>query len=359
MTGFRGFRPVRIGDPGLGQVTPRIVDLLQRTRAWARAIVLVSFLGAGALLALCGFALVRRDPAALPLLAVLGIPALLLLVLAVPLRRFTRAVDRMVLVSPGASVFSAFEHLGSFWRRAGILVAALLALTVGGLLLAIWLGNGEPVAMLRDPQGWMERQKARAQERIAAERATPRGQSPLALKPAPFGRGSREWLPVAYPPASPGRSFSFEEIGEVCRSADATFLCLVNFPGEDFRGGTRRIFTRKDTAFTLLSRMDGSREILDMTMERSRTWHLRLAPPVGAPLMKTTYEAARYDTYGQEPLFAFATGSLDCLGSGSGRFRVVDLARGESTLPDRLVVDFEMECGRDLFAGRLSFQAER
>jgi hypothetical protein len=357
LTGFRGFRPVRVMDPGLGQVTPRIVDLLYRTRAWARVIALVLFLGAAAFFALYGFALSRLDPAAPLVMGAAAGLALLFLVLALPLARFSRAVDRLAPESQGLSVASALEHLGSFWRRSGILVATFLALTISGLLLVMWLGSGELVAMIRDPRGYLEHDAASQKRMSARERATWRGQSPFILKPVGFRRDAPRWNPVTYPPASPGRSFAFEEIGGVCQSADTTFFCLVNFPGEAFRGGSRRIFTGKETAFTLLPRRDGSRDILEVTMERSQTWHLRLAPPAGAPLMKTVYETSRYDTDGQEPLLALSAGSLPC--GSKGRFRVVDLAWGASQLPDRLVVDFELDCSQGILAsGRLSFQVD-
>lgn len=369
MTGFRGFRPGP-RNLGLGQVTPRIVDLLRRTRTWAVALALPLFLGVAFFLALCGFVLSRLDIAALPLLGVFGIPMVLLLVLAMPLLRFSRVVGRMTPGSRGPDVEAALAHLGSFWRRTGILLAASLGLAIAGWLFALWFAEKDPrlaelAAVARDPEGWRQGQEAEEQEWIEQERAERSRRSPLVLRPARFGRDSPLWIPIPNPPAAPGRTFAFAEIGEVCRIAETTFLCLINQPGEAFGGGSRQVFTRGGTALTILSRMDGVREILEVTLKKTgpvrsqpsamREQSLRLAPPTGFPLMTATY-VSRKDAQAGEPLLSFHRPHHSC--RGDGRFRVLDLAWGADGLPERLVVDFELGCDSSSLAGRLSIRAD-
>jgi len=341
------------GSLDLGQVTPRIVDRLHRTKTWARAVAVISFLSIAAVLVFCGAAWFHSEEEAFlaPLaLGLAGVLALAALLPAISLYRFAQTVEQMTQWNRGQSVASAFEDLGSFWRRAGCLLAGAL----GACFLILWLARPELasfVAAARNPQGTAQQEE---------KRETRPSRSPLVLREARFGRNAPLWVPTPNPPASPGRSFTFEEIGEACQVADTTFLCLINRPGEWVGGGSRQVITGDDAIFTVLPQTAGTREILEvaLTGNDDRPWRLRLGPQMGFPLMKITYEGTSESTIGTaHPFLAFYGGSLYCR-NDHGRFHVQELVWGADGLPDRLVVDFQVECDLGPPAlGRLSMQA--
>ena len=115
-----------------------------------------------------------------------------------------------------------------------------------------------------------------------------------------------------------------------------------------------------DAHFELLpiSYHEGDREYLKVTVEWGPTkeMSLGLGPPRGFPLMKMTYGRATNTGLGGVPFISFSKSS-DASCYGNGKFRIVDLAWGTDGLPDRLVADFEQECGEHSPAiGRLSVQ---
>lgn len=360
-----GVRP-GVGNRGFGQITPRIVDLLYRTATWARGIAVIAFLGIAAVLVFCGVAWFHTDPGASLVRVALSLAALLalaLLMLPLSLLRFARAVEPMTQWNQGESAGSAFEHLGFFWRRAGILLALYLLVALGGGLLVRQLASSEPalaafVAATRDPRAFARQQEEGKQALMRAERETRRGQSPLTLRPAAeqFGRNAPLWVPPPNPPASPGRRFTFDELGEACQVADTTFLCLANRAGETIGGGSRRVITGDDAIFVALPQTDGSRSLLEISLSGldRDPWHLRLAPPPEYPLMKIAYEGTTSLSSWNGPFLEFRMGGNFCR-ADKGRFHVRELAWGADGLPNRLVVDFEVRCDAGVPAmGRLS-----
>jgi hypothetical protein len=352
-------------DFGFGQVTPRIVDLLHRTKTWTLAISLVAFLGVAAFMA-AGVAariLVEGPSPFLLILGLAGFPALAAFLWAVPLYRFAQAVDRMTPWNRGPGVASALRQQASFWRRAGVTVAAFLVFAAGGWLALLWLARTDPVLadlveVARDPQGFVQKVEERRQELIRQEQESSRGKSPLVLSPVRPYRAPL-WIPEPNPPAAPGRRFTYEEIGEACQVADTTFLCLINFPGERVGAGSRRVVTGDDAIFLILPETVGFREVLQVTLTGNddRPWRLRLGPQMGFPLMKASYVRTAANTGGPEPYLDFYTPAFYCR-DNEGRFRVAELVWGADGLPDRLLVDFELECDSNRrIAGRLSLQA--
>jgi hypothetical protein len=353
-------------NPGFGQITPRIVDLLYRSAPWARAISIITLLGIAAGLVFCGFAWVQTGPedplvrVALSLGAVLALAALLP---PLPLLRFARSAERMTLKNQGESAGSAFDHLGFFWSRVGILLALYLLVALGAGFLVRYLAPSEPmlaafVEATHDPRAYAQQQEESRQALMREERETRRGQSPFILKEAAeeFGRNLPLWVPTPNPPASPGRRFTFDQLDEACQVADTTFLCLVNRAGEPVGGGSRWVVTGDDAIFVVLPQTDGPRSLLEVNLAgiEDSPLYLRLAPPEGFPLMQMAYEKTTGISYSRSPFLEFRMEGSFCR-ADQGRFNVRDLALGADGLPDRLVVDFEVRCDSGVPAlGRLS-----
>lgn len=370
-----GFRPGG-RDFGFGHVTPRLIDLLSRTRTWAKLVALIAFLGVAALTLLAAVIWFKEDDASASLVVLgAGAFATMAFFLAAPLYRFASAVEDMSANNRTRSVAEAFESLHAFWSRAGWLTAVLLVLSVAGIfyvrhraetdpgMKALLEGSLDPTAIARQQE---EAEQAQSLERsrdeaLREEQKAKLTRSPMVLQIVEPEDDTPTWAPASSAaPAAPGRTLGFEDLAQACQVADTTFLCLPNQPGETIKDGTRLVVTGNDAPFTILPQQSGERQLLEIAaqIEGEERWVVRLAPPEGFTLSEMAYEntSRAGDSGGTGPLLSVAGPSQSYCGGG-GKFRVMDLAWGADGIPDRLVVDFDVSCHGGHHVGRLAVQA--
>jgi hypothetical protein len=340
---IREIREVR--DVGFGVITPRIVDLLSRTRPWVR---LVGFAGLFVVLllaavAILGAAFLAREslPLAVALFIAVASMALLLLALCAPLLGFGEAVKDLKPGNRGnrGEVFTvAIRRLGSFWKRLGVLTLVLLLIGVGLLLIVVW-------SVGRNPGAYREITAAAAARRAPANAAV--GPIPLRANRFPPER-SPVWQSLdGEKPSMPGRRLSYDDVENACPPAGTTFLCLLNQGGEPAAGGARRVITGLQATFNV-QRMenDDQRAIDAEILGEGFTLTLRAGPPRGTPFLRSSYAWFESVPTNEDPFLEVELEGGSCAAPVQPtRFRLVDVVWSLEGDPERLVLDFEKPCG--------------
>jgi hypothetical protein len=331
--------PAPAEEPGLGQVTPRLVDLLRRTVPWMRAasaagIVWVLF--AAVLLArVVAPQSGRRLFAATPAVRVfwgLAASVLFAVVAAVLLGRFAAALERLAERGRNrtAALESALGSLRAFWTWAGAVTAVLLILR---LALLVW-GGAPP-----------ERPAGKPEQETAGKSRAPKmdpffGNLRLVQVPA----SSREplWTPPPAEPSLPGKALRFADLAQDCAIDAPAFLCVLNRNGEEIDGGSRWV-VRQGVHLTLDESGvgDKKRKIADLS---APGWDVRVAPPLGFPFARTVFADTTLDPeLPSRPVLAVGlTGCRET--TAGGHFRIVEAELDPFGEPTRLVVDFETLC---------------
>lgn len=215
-----GFRPGG-RDFGFGHVTPRLIDLLSRTRTWTKLVALTAFLGAAALAFLALVIWFKEDDGG-AFLVVLGAGAFAAMAffLAAPLYRFASAVEDMSANNRTRSVAEAFESLHAFWSRAGRLTAVFLVLFLAGILYVRQRAETDPGMKVLlegalDPAAIARQQEAAEQaqslerprdEALRDEQRAKLARSPMVLQIVEPEDDTPTWAPApSDTPTAPGR----------------------------------------------------------------------------------------------------------------------------------------------------------
>jgi hypothetical protein len=325
-----------VAEPGLGQVTPRLVDLLLRTVPWMRVAAAAGIAWVLFVLVLLASVLApqlgRRFFAATPAVRVFwGLVAsgVFVAVTVLLLARFAAACDRLTQRGRNrtAALESALAALRAFWTWAGAFTAALLALR---LILAFSGGGGAAPA---------------APDRSARDAAVKNGEP--RVDPF-FGHlrlaQSKEppWTPPPAEPSSPGKVLRFSDLAKDCAIDAPAFLCVLNRTGEEVDGGSRWVVRQGMRLTTDESGVgEQRRKISDLS---APGWDVRIAPPLGFPFVRTLFADTTLDPeLHSRPVLAVGLAGCRETTAG-GQFRIVEVDLEPSGEPRRLVVDFETRC---------------
>lgn len=329
-------------EPGLGQVTPRFVDLLRRTVPWMRAAAAAGLAWVLFVLVLLASVLApqleRRFFAATPVVRVFwGLVASVLFVAVsiVPLGRFAAACERLLQRGRNrtAALESALGSLRAFWTWAGAFTAALLALR----LILAWSGSGGAPAAVPP-----ERPSERDAVGKSGEPRVDRFFGPLRLVQSPAQSKEPPWTPPAAEPSSPGKALRFSDLAKDCAIDAPAFLCVLNRNGETVDDGSRWVVKQGVRLTSFESGVgEDRRQLSDLS---APGWGVRIAPPRGFPLVRTLFADTTLDPeLHSRPVLAVGLAGCRETTAG-GQFRIVEVDLEPSGVPRRLVVDFETLC---------------
>jgi len=325
----------------LGQVTPRLVDILARTVPWMRAaaaaglawVCMAAVLLLSVLLPQVKGRLFVRSPVGTVFWGLVA-SAVFVVVAVILVVRFAAACERLTERGRNrtAALESAFSSALWFWRWAGAFTAALL------LLRLISMVGDRDIAPTLKPQ-----------EAVVIKPAGPPVDAFGNLRTIVLPKEAREaarqpaWTMPADAISAPGRILRIADLVKDCAVDAPSFLCVLNRAGEPVDEGSRWV-VRQGVRLTIDESGVGAgkRKIADLS---ASGWDVRVAPPQGFPFARTLFADATLDPdEPSRPVLAVAlTGCRET--TQGGQFRIVevdlDLASGE---PNRLVIDFETLC---------------
>lgn len=120
-----------------------------------------------------------------------------------------------------------------------------------------------------------------------------------------------------------------------------TYLCLSSDAGDRLGGGQALLLTSKDSQYSFMAPNPLMLEI----SAPGGSWALDFGPPPGEDWRAGLYEEASMSMSESKPILNIRGNGVGCdAGATTGRFEILELARGTSSLVERFAANFEFHC---------------